>query len=172
MKLRDLLDIPECGIYALIHEKSKRIFLYYTNNMSNHFIRNLDNIKYGRVRDGHLKRYRKDYRFEVIEKLELPTTHLQRIVQRHGLRDLEKKYTAIGYKVTIPSNTPKFRFHTLLSSGNACIFLKLINKNNDSFVIGVFDNKAECDSYIAYLGYPHFIFCTNTISKLYFATQN
>lgn len=165
MKLRDLLDIPECGIYALIHEKSKRIFLYYSNNMSSHLMRLVQNLKYGRVREPHLKRYRKDYQFEIIEKLPIPASNQERLLQRFSLREIEKKYKDLGYQVVVPCNTPKFKFFVILDSNFIKLFI--INKNNDRILLGVFSTKKECDSYVEFLGTPKYVICNNRLTLDY-----
>lgn len=164
MRLRLLTDIPECGIYALIHPKSKRMTLYYTTNIISHLLRTTENIRYGRVRDPHLKKYRKDYEFRVIEELVLPASNQERILQKTLVLDIAARYRDLGYKVSVPFNIPKFKFSIKL---NTYIYLYIINKNGNELLLGVFDTKSECTEYVQFLGSPKYVISINELTKKY-----
>lgn len=166
MKLSVLLDIPQCGIYALINDSSKRVCLYYSINIMSHFLRLLEDIKNKRVSNKHLVKYSGSYRFEIIEKLPIPTSNQERNLQLYSIRDVQKIWEDKGYRATVPSNVPVYRFVTRLEVSGMKLFI--VSKKGDELLLGVFSSKSECTDYMSFLGTPKYIVCTNSLTSNYY----
>lgn len=167
MRLKSLLALPECSIYALTYHDRKRIHLFYSTNTAAHLFRNLENIKYRRIKDKHLLRYAENYDIEILEVFENPKTDIERLVQKSTIHDIEIRFHKMGYKVFKPNNIPKFKFSCKLrSDGRLC--LSLVTKQGDNIVIGIFDDIDQCETYKESLGSPKYIICNNDLTKAYY----
>ncbi len=130
-------------------------------------VRQLQDIKYRRIRDKHLLRYRNNYRFEIIEKFDLPNNDIERLLQKLTIQDIEIRFHNLGYKVIKSFNVPKFNFFTTLESDGK-LYLYLVNKQGNRLVVGVFNNRKEHDEYKEFLGSPKYIVCSNDLTKNYY----
>jgi hypothetical protein len=178
--LQQLREFPLTAICALIDEKTKSIYMYYSStNCLNETTRLISSLRKRYHDNKELQRLYDDGGFELFVIKEYKPAPIEQII-RAEFTEIINKYKAAGYKNLRENYSPvhyslcrrilsDFRGNT---RGGSLIYITALSKRSDELLLGCFNNKEEADEWVArtFPGEPEHIvpvFCQNELSREY-----
>lgn len=156
----ELKTLSKQGIYYLINQESRKVYINYSSNIPNAIVKLLDSSNFDN-----------NYKFSI---LEIVTDKKNLRIRCQYFKDL---YSNMGYTL-INSNRvsnrklvikllPDFRGHI---TGMCLFYVKIVSKGYGELIVGVFQHSSEVDSFVAQNysnGINNIIYADNDITKEY-----
>lgn len=165
IKLKDLTELNTPGVYALINNKDKRIFITQSNNILSSVSRNIAQIRDKSHSCRPLLRNLPNLELLVLEHESSPKNRKIRLSYWMTI------YKTKGYELYNPSTPVSYKVQARITS-DYFVHVLLINKRNDKLVVGVFNTMSEAESFISQ-NYPNqsinnVIYSSNDLTKSFY----
>lgn len=163
--VNDLYKLTEPCIYAIKSDESKKVYVGYSKNLLTSLGRILGDVEsYGSLKD--------DLSTATIEVLCTDALILKDVkLTRFNVSLYAEQYINSGYTFYKPTNLVKYKLDVKIYANNYAAYyvVDLVNSRNEKILVGVFDKKSQCDSFLA-LYYPdnivrHFYTANNPLTK-------
>lgn len=153
------------GVYALINDSDKKVDIRYCSSLSMAIGAFLSRINAGYDLPSVLIQDKDKLQLVVLEIMDDPTSRLI----HHGY--WTDKYKSMGY--SLYREHPALHYKVRIAIEDYLIYVKLMNRNYDSIIVGVFDNMEEAESFVSTcysdeIKYP--VYATNDLSVTYFTS--
>lgn len=145
-----LLNLPIAGLFALIDENNKRVYLVHSSNIRGALNRIIDDLHYKINLPQELIENRFNLKLEVLEEQFDRRTRLGRYsyyvdkYRNNGYTILREDYIPLQYKLDIQIRD----YHDLVGRNNKRVFVELVSKGRQRIVVGIFRTMKEANKFI------------------------
>lgn len=166
-----MFELPRMGIFVLRNDKKKRVYISYSKQLLTSLCRNIREMQ-DKVHVYKPLNYNfKDWKFSIIETLTFNDTILD-ISCKVG--SLVQVYKQLGYDVRTHKNIAQLRFRVDVGQDYK-IYCKLITKNYNEYVMGVFETMQDAEEFIQQYRNMSIIsplYASNTLTREYFERRS
>ena len=141
--VQEIISLPKAGIWALINEKDRRIFLSFSNSMAGSLTRNLGALKDGSHRCKMMVQDTSKLSFKMIEEFSKSN-----VENRLRLSYWMDHFRGQGFEVYNGHVSIKMRVQKDLIINPNGVEVKLVNQRYKKIVVGFFKNIDEADRFI------------------------
>ncbi len=169
-----LRAIPECGVWALINHRTKKLVLFVADDILGAIARNVRLIKDGEHDVKDLHRDVRSLNVEVLSVVKdkehqlLHMEHFYNIYRNRGYTSY-RKVKGLQYSPRVVVERDKLGGHELYA------YVYLVNRHNDKKVMGVFKNVDDANIFVSYafkrsvVVYP--VYARNELTRKYVMGQ-
>lgn len=154
----NLVDLNQPGVFALVHVRTKRMYLSYSNNMLTAVGDHLSKAKAGTHTNNNLNKQYSNLRLYIIEVCDSNTVRSQ---YAYWYKKLQPGYNLVP--------APQYRTRIDVDKEYR-ILVKLVSRSYSAIVLGVFSKMSEAiefrklvDSQVHIVP----IYCTNELTRTY-----
>lgn len=166
-----MYEMPRRGIFILINEKKKCLYISYSKNLVTSVARNVREMQDKVHIYKPLNRNIRDWRFEIIETLYYEDTILDISCKINSFIEI---YKQLGYEVKTHTNIVQLRFRVDIGEDYK-VYCKLVTKGHNEYVMGVFNNMEEAEEFI--IQYRNMkvllpVYASNELTRDYFRPKS
>jgi len=139
--LPNLTQLSKAGIWAIVNESDKVLYITQSNNVLSSMSRNIDQLNNKSHHCRSLLRHKSKLSFVVLEYVTIETDRKLR------LNYWIEKYRNKGYTLYRKHNGEALYVPKILVTEDFKIHVTLVNRRNDKLVVGVFDKMSEAEHF-------------------------
>lgn len=158
----NLVTLNQSGVFALVHVRTKSMYLSYSNNILTAVGQHLAKASTGTHDNSFLNKHYSNLRLYIVELCDSNIVKEQYAYWYHKLQPLYNKVPPVQYRVRIEVD------HLYR------ILVKLVTNSNKHLVIGVFDKMSDAKKFKAHVleqEYIRVIYASNELTRKYIEVQ-
>jgi len=140
---QEIISLPQAGIWALVNEKDRRIYLTFSNAVAGSLTRNLMALKDGSHRSKQMVKDLPKLTFKLIEPFSKSN-----VENRLRLKYWMDQYSVQEYEHYISGVSIKIRVQKELSAHPRGVIVRLVNSRYKKIPLGLFGTMEEADRFI------------------------
>lgn len=159
----NLVELNQPGVFALVHVRTKSMYISYSNNILKSVSEHLSHAKKGTHVNSNLNKQYKNLRLYIIEICDYSNCKYQCAYWYKYYKDqgynLYNKRKPVQYRVAIEIDIRTYK-----------VLVQLVNKRKERIVLGVFDKVQEAEQFALLVQSQEVIrplYATNELTRLY-----
>lgn len=160
----NLVELAQPGVFALVHYRTKAMYIGYSNNMLVSISDHLSKAKTGTHECKELNKMFKNLRLYVIEYSNSPKVRAAYWY---------KQYSSLG--ITLYNQRVPVNYKARIEVGSDyLVYVKIVTNRNDALVLGVFTTMAEAKQFYDIVASQEQIvpiYATNELTRKYVEEQ-
>lgn len=172
MELEELVSLSQIGLYALLNDNDKKVYVVYAQDMLNSLQRHLASLKLGSHQE---KQLQIDFNMGKLRLVVLETGDgVKGLVDRYMKAEfLKDQFVKSGYSLYKQKPAIKLKTEVRIETNNATPYRvkAYLVGTNHNIPIGAFTYKAECDEFLkqhySHSPYEKIIIAPNKLTELF-----